>query len=118
MGRVFKTYLHVPEVYACCECLTHIVDVDGVVSKQFVGHHGKAYLFENVVNITLGPTEERSLLTGMHEVADFFCNGCDTTLGWKYEVAQEASQKYKEGKYIVEKAMIRKVQYDKLPPIL
>jgi hypothetical protein len=26
--------------------------------------------------------------------------------GWKYEMAYEESQKYKEGKFIVEKAMV------------
>jgi hypothetical protein len=33
---------------------------------------------------------------------------CSTVLGWKYEHAHEQSQKYKEGKFIVEKAMILK----------
>lgn len=23
-------------------------------------------------------------MTGMHHVADIFCNGCQTTIGWKY----------------------------------
>ena len=27
---------------------------------------------------------------------------CKTTLGWKYEHAYENSQKYKEGKFIIE----------------
>ena len=27
-------------------------------------------------------------------------------MGWKYETAHEQSQKYKEGKFIVEKAMV------------
>jgi hypothetical protein len=29
-------------------------------------------------------------------------------LGWKYETAYEESQKYKEGKYILEKAKVLK----------
>ena len=41
-------------------------------------------------------------------VADIYCNACDTRLGWKYIDAFEESQKYKEGKYILEKAMILK----------
>eukprot|EP01064_Diplonema_japonicum_P003669 TRINITY_DN12361_c0_g1_i1.p2 TRINITY_DN12361_c0_g1~~TRINITY_DN12361_c0_g1_i1.p2 ORF type:complete len:112 (+),score=3.31 TRINITY_DN12361_c0_g1_i1:34-369(+) len=110
MGRIFRAFLEAPSVYVCNTCSAHVVSGDDVVSKQFQGRHGKAYLFDNVVNITLGPIEERLLLTGVHQVADFFCNGCDSTLGWKYELAQEPSQKYKEGKYIIEKAMIKKCQ--------
>ncbi|XP_008946089.1 PREDICTED: protein yippee-like 4, partial [Merops nubicus] len=37
-----------------------------------------------------------------HSVADIFCQSCKTTLGWKYEQAFESSQKYKEGKFIIE----------------
>ena len=42
------------------------------------------------------------LLTGLHAVADICCNNCNTTLGWKYELAFGDRQKYKEGKFIVE----------------
>ena len=45
-------------------------------------------------------------MTGLHVVADIYCNACDTRLGWKYVEAFEESQKYKEGKFILEKAMI------------
>lgn len=36
------------------------------------------------VNIGCGPAEERVLLTGLHAVADIYCECCKTTLGWKY----------------------------------
>ena len=61
-----------------------------------------------MVNVNSGPTENRLLLTGLHVVADIYCNGCETRLGWKYVEAFEESQKYKEGKFILEKAMILK----------
>ncbi|KAH7731422.1 protein yippee [Aphelenchoides avenae] len=70
--------------------------------QSFQGSQGKAYLFNSVVNIACGPAEERVLLTGLHAVADIYCECCKTTLGWKYEHAYESSQKYKEGKYIIE----------------
>ena len=75
----------------------------------------------------LGPTEERELMTGLHSVADIFCSNCNSRLGWKYLEAFEhrralaslvflrwprksacrrLSQKYKEGKFIVEKAKV------------
>ncbi|CAP24493.1 Protein CBG03644 [Caenorhabditis briggsae] len=56
------------------------------------------------VNVGCGPAEERVLLTGLHAVADIYCEICKTTLGWKYEHAFESSQKYKEGKFIIELA--------------
>lgn len=36
------------------------------------------------INVALGDTEDRSLLTGIHTVADIHCNVCDCVLGWKY----------------------------------
>ncbi|XP_042647458.1 protein yippee-like 2 isoform X1 [Tyto alba] len=72
--------------------------------QSFQGSQGRAYLFNSVVNVGCGPAEERVLLTGLHAVADIYCENCKTTLGWKYEHAFESSQKYKEGKYIIELA--------------
>lgn len=31
-----------------------------------------------------GQAEERVLLTGLHAVADIYCESCKTPLGWKY----------------------------------
>uniref|UniRef100_A0A8C7FK24 Protein yippee-like 2 n=1 Tax=Oncorhynchus kisutch TaxID=8019 RepID=A0A8C7FK24_ONCKI len=53
-------------------------------SKSFQGSQGRAYLFNSVVNVGCGPAEERVLLTGLHAVADIYCENCKTTLGWKY----------------------------------
>ena len=65
--------------------------------------------------------------TGKHTVRDLFCKVCHTCLGWKYvrqprichpdicfiwydakvqDFAYEHDQKYKEGRYILEKMMI------------
>lgn len=40
--------------------------------------------FSPRVNVGCGPAEERVLLTGLHAVADIYCENCKTTLGWKY----------------------------------
>ena len=80
------------------------------------------------VNVKTGTKEERLLITGLHTVADISCISCHTVLGWKYvrcsdslpiglsdgcvrskEQAFEESQKYKEGKFIIEKARVMKV---------
>lgn len=44
----------------------------------------------------------RQLVTGSHTVSDIACRFCHTVLGWKYLAAEEESQKYKVGKFIVE----------------
>lgn len=64
---------------------------------------GRAYLFDNCVNITIGKAEDRRLITGLHSVCDIFCKRCKTLIGWTYAKAYEPSQKYKEGKFIIEK---------------
>mmetsp|Transcript_12725 Transcript_12725/g.49595 ORF Transcript_12725/g.49595 Transcript_12725/m.49595 type:complete len:85 (-) Transcript_12725:734-988(-) len=50
-----------------------------------------------------GVPEERLMTTGRHKVVDVYCNKCMQAIGWKYIEAFEHSQKYKEGKYILER---------------
>ncbi|KAI8799649.1 Yippee/Mis18, partial [Cladochytrium replicatum] len=89
-------------IFVCLGCSTHLASQDDIVSKAFQGRHGRAYLFKNVVNVVVGPSQERVLITGLHTVADVHCSVCQNTLGWKYLHAFEESQKYKEGCYIIE----------------
>lgn len=60
------------------------------------------------MNIALGPKQDRQLISGLYTVAYIHCNDCGDMLGWKYERAYEESQKYKEGKFILEKYKISK----------
>jgi len=108
MGRLFKIYLNGSQVYVCSKCNTHLAKPEEIISKSFQGRHGRAYLFDKVVNVSAGPKEDRILITGLHTVADIFCNECQSILGWKYDEAFEESQKYKEGKFILEKNRITK----------
>lgn len=88
--------------YSCIHCRAHLANHDELISKLFQGNQGRAYLFNRVVNIGCKQAVQRELLTGLHAVADIYCDNCETTLGWKYEQAFVPSQKYKEGKYIIE----------------
>jgi len=63
-------------------------------------------LLDKVVNVYKGPSEKRVLMTGLHTVADLFCTSCHSLLGWTYIFAYEESEKYKVGKFILEKAKI------------
>lgn len=106
MVKTFQAYLpeYCHRTYSCVHCRAHLASHDELISKSFQGSQGRAYLFNSVVNVGCGPAEERVLLTGLHAVADIYCESCKTTLGWKYEHAFESSQKYKEGKFIIELA--------------
>ncbi|CAA0808541.1 Protein yippee-like [Striga hermonthica] len=77
-----------------------------IQKEAFHCRSGKAYLFNNVYNITMGPLEERMMLSGMHTVAEIFCCCCGQIVGWKYEAAHDISQKYKEGKFVLERERI------------
>jgi hypothetical protein len=77
--------------------------------QNFRGQHGKAYLFNAVVNIAQGEATERNMTTGRHIVRDITCRQCKETVGWKYDKAYESSEKYKEGKYILEAELLVQV---------
>mmetsp|Transcript_56851 Transcript_56851/g.64885 ORF Transcript_56851/g.64885 Transcript_56851/m.64885 type:complete len:113 (-) Transcript_56851:377-715(-) len=110
MGQTFLLYIDAPRIYICGHCRCHLANLDDLVSKAFQGRHGKAYLFDTITNFSLGPLEERTLNTGQHVVCDIFCKGCHRVIGWKYEVAHEPSQKYKEGKFIIERMQMIKLE--------
>ncbi|XP_042516810.1 putative yippee-like protein Os10g0369500 isoform X2 [Macadamia integrifolia] len=101
MGLLFLEYLSGPKIFKCKCCKVDSASNDDIISKNFQGRFGKAYLFR--VNISLGPNEERHLLSGLHTVNDIYCSSCQQILGWRYEKAHEESQKFKEGKYVLEK---------------
>ncbi|KAF9875662.1 putative yippee-like protein [Colletotrichum karsti] len=75
-------------------------------AQNFRGQHGKAYLFNSVVNIETGEPSERNMTTGRHIVRDITCKQCKETVGWKYDKAYEATEKYKEGKFILEAELL------------
>lgn len=77
--------------------------------QSFRGQHGKAYLFDKVVNIIASEQIERTMTTGRHVVRDISCRQCRTVVGWKYERAYEGSEKYKEGKFILEAELLAAV---------
>uniref|UniRef100_A0A8C1WQ05 Protein yippee-like n=1 Tax=Cyprinus carpio TaxID=7962 RepID=A0A8C1WQ05_CYPCA len=106
-AKTFQAYLDsCHRRYSCVHCRAHLANHDDLISKLESHCDGKNSWFNSFcdfrVNVGCGPAEERLLLTGLHAVADIYCENCHTTLGWKYEQAFELSQKYKEGKFIIE----------------
>eukprot|EP00878_Enallax_costatus_P004162 GHUV01004391.1.p1 GENE.GHUV01004391.1~~GHUV01004391.1.p1 ORF type:complete len:133 (+),score=24.76 GHUV01004391.1:106-504(+) len=110
MGRLFLQHLEGNSL--CCKsCKTHLALHDDLLSKQFHSKNGPAWLFESVVNVVHGPPEERLMTTGMHIVSDISCTRCMSLLGWKYVAAHEENQKYKEGKFILERANVSETKH-------
>ncbi|XP_055962389.1 protein yippee-like At4g27745 [Mercurialis annua] len=93
-------------VYRCYRCRNPVCRHDDIISKGFQASNGRAFLFWHAVNVIMGQKEDRRLITGLHTVADVYCSDCGEMLGWKYEKAFEESQKYKEGKFVLEKFKI------------
>nr|ACO87677.1 yippee-like protein [Brachypodium sylvaticum] len=107
MGRLFLMSLApTGAIYSCKHCQTQLAYAHHIVSKMFRCKHGKAYLFDKVVNVNDGEKDDRMMTTGLHTVCDIFCVGCGSILGWKYVSAVEKSQRYKEGKFILERCKI------------
>ncbi|KAI1816016.1 yippee [Poronia punctata] len=110
MGLAYNTYLDsISKIYGCRNCKTHLAIHEEILSQNFRGQHGKAYLFNIVVNIDEGEAVERSMTTGRHVVRDITCRQCKATVGWKYDKAYENSEKYKEGKFILEGELLCRV---------
>lgn len=111
MGFLHLLYLESDKVYGCAKCKIHLTELNELNSKNFQGRHGKAYLFNTVINIFEGKMEDRMLITGLHTCCDVYCNYCQSVLGWKYERAYDETQKYKEGKIILERPSIVKLSW-------
>ncbi|KAL2844304.1 ornithine decarboxylase antizyme-domain-containing protein [Aspergillus pseudoustus] len=99
----------------CSSCAAHLCLTSQIISKGFTGRHGRAYLVsaqptvnaltnlaETLPNTILQDPVSRNLVTGAHTVSDITCVSCGSVLGWKYIGAEEDSQKYKVGKFILE----------------
>ncbi|KAL7677795.1 hypothetical protein ACOME3_004029 [Neoechinorhynchus agilis] len=107
MGRKYLRYLNASKIYVCQKCFAHLAKKRDIVSTRFTGSTGRAYLFKRVYNTMSGPMQERVMLTGRHLVRDVFCIDCEEKVGWEYEYAVEDSQRYKEKKVILERALIK-----------
>ena len=104
----------------CARCATDLCSTSQIISKGFTGRHGRAYLVSptsSLATFTYSPkvakslslpnthvhkSVSRQLVTGAHTVSDVSCAFCGSILGWKYDGADEESQRYKVGKFILE----------------
>lgn len=107
-----------PDTIRCLDCSAHLAYASQIISKGFTGRHGRAFLVappaatqspappgadpRDLLNVRVGRSESRQLVTGWHTVADISCDVCDRKVGWKYVDARDLGQRYKVGKFILE----------------
>ncbi|XP_011084535.1 protein yippee-like At4g27745 [Sesamum indicum] len=95
-------------IYSCRNCRNPIALHQDLLSKSFKAKTGQAYMFGHAMNIVVGAKEDKQLMTGYYTIANIFCSKCGEEMGWTYVRAFDAREKYKEGRYIVEKSKIVK----------
>ncbi|KAF3846610.1 hypothetical protein F7725_003688 [Dissostichus mawsoni] len=89
-AKTFQAYLDTcHRRYSCVHCRAHLANHDDLISKSFQGSQGRAYLFNS------GERGLRSWRRGC-------CSQDSTPSPTSTEQAFELSQKYKEGKFIIE----------------
>ncbi|KAL8953511.1 MAG: hypothetical protein Q9222_000658 [Ikaeria aurantiellina] len=106
----------------CARCAADLCPTSQIISKGFTGRHGRAYLVSaspvadvalhdprwrqakkvSLPNTYTHKAMPRQLVTGAHTVSDVSCAFCGSIIGWKYDSAEEETQRYKVGKYILE----------------
>ncbi|GEQ70750.1 hypothetical protein JCM33374_g4429 [Metschnikowia sp. JCM 33374] len=98
------------EVIVCNDCSAHLCLSNLVLSDQFWGSSGDAYLVDRLINIASDKQDlETSMRTGIYIINKIRCSQCKTVLGWFYKKAFKYSEFYKEGKYVIEKKYIRQI---------
>ncbi|XP_076463919.1 protein yippee-like 5 [Babylonia areolata] len=106
MGRIFLQHIGGTRMFSCASCDTQLTNRSELISTRFTGATGRAFLFNRVVNLNFSEVQDRVMLTGRHMVRDVSCKKCDAKLGWIYEFATEENQRYKEGRVILERALV------------
>lgn len=109
MGRPVLDRFRSDVVIECRTCRTHFTTPSALVSRLFQGSSGRASLYTTHTNLHFGPEVTRSMTTGLHVIKEASCKGCQSVVGWIYVKAFEPDQKYKEGKVILERALVVEV---------
>ncbi|TFK46624.1 yippee-domain-containing protein [Heliocybe sulcata] len=93
----------------CKSCHAHITDMDFLLSRSFTGFIGKAALFSTTSSsraLVLSPPATRLMYTGAHTIQELACARCGAYLGWKILRAHEWSEKWKDGRFLLELAAL------------
>jgi hypothetical protein len=59
MGRIFLDHIGGSRLYSCANCDTILTNKTELISTRFTGATGRAFLFNNVVNLVPSEVQER-----------------------------------------------------------
>ncbi|KAJ7579216.1 hypothetical protein C8J56DRAFT_1169957 [Mycena floridula] len=100
----------IPRPLWCKQCRSSITSMNHLLplsaipeeSRAFRGFSGKASLFTEIQHAAFSKPAVQLMATGAHTMAEITCSHCSTYLGWHIIKAHEASEKWKEGKFLLE----------------
>ena len=72
------------QVFSCKYCGVDFCYQSDLISKNFHGKTGQAFLFNKCVNVFAGPQSEKEMMTGKHICVDIYCVKCCIIIGWSY----------------------------------
>lgn len=110
-GRAFLFNKVVNLNYRCVYSVFLICSIRNMYETKFPSKRNmnkKNLTLASLHNLTVlhSEVQDRVMLTGRHMVRDVSCKNCDAKLGWVYEFATDEQQRYKEGRVILERALV------------
>lgn len=104
------------QIIICKECSSHLCLSQLILSDEFTGSSGPAYLVDNLINYQAeNKVQESKMHTGTYLIKSVGCKQCKTRLGWTYKKAYKFSEAYKEGKFVIEKKFIKFIPNNSAP---
>ncbi|KHC35204.1 hypothetical protein MGO_03549 [Candida albicans P76055] len=95
------------QIITCKGCSSHLCLSDLILSDNFNGASGPAYLVEDLINIEFNlQSEETPMKTGVYKINKVKCHQCKNQLGWYYKKSYSFAETYKEGKFVIERKFI------------
>ena len=103
------------ESYCCLTCIQKnkikipVNLLDNMIYISNDGTIGKGFIFKDMENISKGPNMWVKLNSGDYNIHYVYCNNCNSYLGFRYVEAGETTAKFKEGMYLVEDLLVKKI---------
>jgi len=97
---------------ACKQCGALICSLKSLVSSSYRGFAGKAALTAEATNVRYDRPSIQLMTSGAYTIQEIMCSGCSSYLGWKMIHAHERTERWKEGKHILELEFLQ----EQLPP--
>lgn len=95
------------KIIICRGCSSHLCLSDLIISDNFSGSSGPAYLVDKLINYEFDSRpQETPMKTGTYLINKIRCHQCHQPLGWYYKKAYSYAETYKERKYVIENKYI------------